>query len=97
MDKITNFEKLIGSLPAIKELNINLTNILAQVNSPTEMCHAIEKTPIQIAAIAQDFEDSKKFKPLLRAVKKNTNITYLNISENYMSPACFHSLRDVFL
>jgi len=34
---------------------------------------------------------------LLRAVRYNREINELNISENFLTPACFHILRDVFL
>ena len=34
---------------------------------------------------------------LLRAVRYNQKIKTLNISENFLTPACFHILRDVFL
>lgn len=36
-------------------------------------------------------------KMLLRSVKKNTKIKALNISENYLTSACFHVLKDIFL
>lgn len=34
---------------------------------------------------------------ILRAVKKNQNLTMLNISENFLTSACFHVLKDIFL
>jgi len=41
-------------------------------------------------------EDSKKLKLLLRAVRINQKLKYLNISENYLTGACFHMLKDIF-
>ena len=34
---------------------------------------------------------------LIRSIRYNQSIHTLNISENYLTPACFHILRDVFL
>jgi hypothetical protein len=34
---------------------------------------------------------------LLRTIMKCKRLKFLNISENYLNPACFHVLRDVFL
>ena len=34
---------------------------------------------------------------LLRSIMKCRKLKFLNISENYLNPACFHVLRDVFL
>jgi len=51
---------------------------------------------LKVAAICNDMEDSKKFKLLLRALKTNSRLKYLNISENYLTGACFHMLKDIF-
>jgi len=34
---------------------------------------------------------------LLRAVRHSKKIKSLNISENFLTPACFHVLRDIFV
>lgn len=47
--------------------------------------------------MSEDNEDAKKYKMLLRAVKRNSRIKFLNISENYMTGACFHVLKDILL
>ena len=36
-------------------------------------------------------------KLFLRAIKNNSKLKYLNISENYLTGACFHILKDIFL
>lgn len=41
-------------------------------------------------------EDSRRFKLLLRAVRLNHTLNYINISENYLTGACFHMLKDIF-
>ena len=41
-------------------------------------------------------EDSKKLKQLLRAIRNNQRLKYINISENFLTGACFHMLKDVF-
>jgi hypothetical protein len=51
---------------------------------------------LKVAAICSDVEDSKKFKLLLTALKNNKRLKYLNISENYLTGACFHMLKDLF-
>ena len=52
---------------------------------------------IGIAALSQDNEDAKKMRMMLRSLLKCKKLKTLNISENYLTPACFHVLRDVFL
>lgn len=34
---------------------------------------------------------------LIRSIQRCKKLKELNISENYLTPACFHVLRDVFL
>ena len=41
-------------------------------------------------------EDSRKLKLLLRAVRLNSKLKYLNVSENFLTGACFHMLKDIF-
>ena len=41
-------------------------------------------------------EDSRKLKLLLRAVRLNRKLKYLNVSENFLTGACFHMLKDIF-
>ena len=41
-------------------------------------------------------EDSKKFKLLLRAIRLNKKLKYINISENFLTGSCFHMLKDIF-
>ena len=50
-----------------------------------------------LAALSQDNEDAKKLRMLIRSLLKCKKLKTLNVSENYMNPACFHVLRDVFL
>jgi len=54
-----------------------------------------------MAAMSEDNEDAKKIKFLLRAVRRNHQrggkIKFLNVSENYLTSACFNSLKDVLL
>lgn len=105
MDKVRELERLIPLLPNLTELNLNCTNLLAQLASPVEFFNTIEKSTnlktLNIAAMSEDNEDAKKFKLLLRSVRRNSQrggrIKYLNISENYMTSACFHSLKDILL
>lgn len=52
---------------------------------------------MHIAALSQDHEDAKKMRMLLRAVRHSKKIKSLNISENFLTPACFHVLRDIFV
>lgn len=78
-----------------------MTNILVQLTaSQTNFFDAIENSvslrKLKFAAICQDLEDSKKLKFLLRAIRNNKSLKYLNISENYMTGACFHMLKDIF-
>ncbi len=47
--------------------------------------------------MSQDNEDAKKLRMLLRSIQKCKKLKTLNVSENYMTPACFHVMRDVFL
>jgi hypothetical protein len=49
-----------------------------------------------MAAVCQDMEDSKKLKLVLRAIRLNTKLKYVNISENFLTGACFHMLKDIF-
>ena len=82
-------------------MNLNMTNILAQLLNPVDFFVAVEKNKtiksLHIAALSQDNEDAKKMRCLLRAIKNNSRIRTLNMSENYLTGACFHVLRDVFL
>lgn len=102
MDKVSNIEKIIIQGHSLKELNFNMTNILCQL--PTAASNsffdAIERNlsikKLKVAAICQDMEDSKKLKLLLRAIRNNTRLKYLNISENFLTGACFHMLKDIF-
>ena len=106
MDKIKDLENLIPALPSLTELNFNCSNLLSQLAAPVEFFNTIEKCQslrvLNIASLSEDNEDAKKLKFLLRAVKRNSikgggRIKFLNISENYMSAACFHSLKDILL
>jgi len=78
-----------------------MTNILSMLMNPTDVFNALEKNStikqLHIAALSQDNEDAKKMRCLIRALKKNPRVKFLNISENFLTPACFHTLRDVFL
>ena len=103
MDKIKFMERLLvdADLPKLTEFNLNMTNILVQLMNPTDFFLSIERNKsikkLHIAALSQDNEDAKKMRMLLRAVKNNQYIRMLNISENYLTAACFHIFRDVFL
>jgi hypothetical protein len=103
MDKIKKLDLLLGpkAMPKLTELNLNMTNLLAQLHSCGDFNNAIERNDtikvLQIAALSQDAEDAKKIRFLLNALKKNRRIKSLNISENYFTPACFHVLRDIFM
>ena len=103
MDKIKFLERLLvdADVPKLTEFNLNMTNVLAQLMNPTDFFIAIEKNKtikkLHIAALSQDNDDAKKMRMLIRAVKNNTVIRMLNISENYLTAACFHIFRDVFL
>lgn len=41
-------------------------------------------------------EDSKKMKLILKAIRNNKRLNYLNVSENFMTGASFHILKDIF-
>ncbi|CDW75705.1 UNKNOWN [Stylonychia lemnae] len=101
MDRIKELDRVLACIPSLEEINLNMTNILAMLTSPAEFFTALEKNMtvkiFHAAAISQDNEDAKKMKFLLRAVKKNNKIKYLNISENYLTSACFHVLKDTFI
>ena len=103
MDKVKFLERLLNDkdLPKLSELNLNMTNILPMLMNPTDVFNSLEKNKtiktLHVAALSQDHEDAKKMRCLIRALKKNSRIKYLNISENFLTPACFHVLRDVFL
>ena len=103
MDKIKFLDKLLNSnnLPKLDELNFNMTNVLSMLQAPQDVNNAIEKLKnlktLSIAALSADNEDAKKMRMLLRAVLKCKKLKTLNISENYLTPACFHVLRDVFV
>ena len=88
-------------MPKLSELNLNMTNILPMLTNPAEVFNALEKNSIiktlHVASLSQDHDDAKKMRFLIRALKKNQRVKYLNISENFLTPACFHCLRDVFL
>ena len=75
-----------------------MSNILLLLQRPSELFRHIEKSQtiikLSIAAISRDMEDAKCFKNLLRAVRYNSKICELDVSENLMTPACFHVLRD---
>ena len=101
MDKVTNIEKLIIQTYSLRELNFNMTNILVQLpTNSTSFFDAIERNQtikkLKVAAICQDMEDSKKLKLLLRAIRNNYKLKYINISENFLTGACFHMLKDIF-
>lgn len=102
LDKVRDLENLIPALPSLSELNLSFTNLLAQLPAPAEFSVTIEKSTsiriLNLASISEDNEDAKKLKFILRAVKRNRGrIKRLNVSENYMSGACFHSLREALL
>lgn len=100
MDKISNMEKIIIQTHSLKEINFNMTNILTQLGSSTNFFDAIERNltirKLKMAAVCQDMEDSKKLKLILRAIRINKKLKYINISENYLTGACFHMLKDIF-
>lgn len=56
---------------------------------------------IHMAAMSEDTEDAKKLKFLLRAVRRNQirggRIKFLNVSENYLTSACFHALKEILI
>jgi len=55
MDKITNLEKVIIQSHSLKELNLNMTNILVQLSSTSQFFDAIERNltirKLKVAAI----------------------------------------------
>ena len=103
MDKLKSLDKLLMSanVPNLQDLNFNMTNILSMLQAPQDFNVALERLPqlkkLGIAALSQDNEDAKKYRMLLRSVLKCKKLKTLNVSENFLSPACFHVLRDVFL
>ena len=74
MDKIKEIDKIL-KIPSLEELNLNMTNILSMLTSPAEFFNSLERSTtikrFQAAALSQDNDDAKKYKMLLRAVKKN--------------------------
>lgn len=103
MDKLKSLDKLLMSanVPNLQDLNFNMTNILSMLQAPQDFNVALERLPqlkkLGIAALSQDNEDAKKYRMLIRSVLKCKKLKTLNVSENFLSPACFHVLRDVFL
>lgn len=73
--------------------------------NPVEFFTTIEKNQtiriLNIATMSEDSNGAKKYKFLLRAVKRNIakggRIKFLNVSENYLNAACFHCLKEVLL
>lgn len=100
MDKVTNMEKIVSQCQTLKELNFNMTNILPALWANSFFFDALAKNQtlkkLKVAAICQDTEDSKKLKLLLKALRLNSKLKYLNLSENYLTGACFHMLKDLF-
>lgn len=51
--------------------------------------------------MCEDNEDAKKYKLLLRAARRNIvrggKLKFINVSENFMTGACFHALKDILL
>jgi Ran GTPase-activating protein (RanGAP) involved in mRNA processing and transport len=103
MDRIRDLENLVPLLENLRTLKLNCTNLLLQLCAPVEFFNVIEKNKslkeLGLAALSEDQTTAKTFKLLLRAVRRNQarggRIKSVNVSENYMSPACFHALKDV--